>query len=68
MRTQQRLAMAEEAGLICEYEQIMGSLRRERVCRTPEELQRARDESFRETDRLQREGTWAPDSRDPGPF
>ncbi|TGY89613.1 hypothetical protein E5163_00250 [Marinicauda algicola] len=45
---------AEEAGLVCEYERIMGSLRRERVCRTQDEIDRAREEAFRETDRAQR--------------
>ncbi|TGY89614.1 hypothetical protein E5163_00255 [Marinicauda algicola] len=53
-RLQERLAMADEAGLVCSYEQIMGSLRRERVCRSPDEIARAREEAFRETDRIQR--------------
>lgn len=56
-REEQREEMAEienEEGMVCEMEQIPGSLRRQRVCRDPDEMQRDADEGRAATDRYQR--------------
>lgn len=49
-----QLAMADEEGLVCEYRQVFGSLRRERICMDPEEVQRNSDAGRRQTERMQR--------------
>ncbi len=49
-----QLAMADEEGLICEYRQVFGSLRRERVCMSPEDVQRNSDAGRTQTERMQR--------------
>ena len=49
-----QVAEAEAEGMVCTYEQVMGSLRRERVCRTQEEVERAAQEARQSTERYQR--------------
>lgn len=50
----QQVARAESEGMVCSYEQVMGSLRRERVCRSAEEIERARQEGRDSVERYQR--------------
>ncbi|MFP4519041.1 MAG: hypothetical protein ACLFQ5_06270 [Oceanicaulis sp.] len=49
-----QLDMAQEEGLVCEYRQVFGSLRRERVCYDADEAERNADEGRRDLDRYQR--------------
>lgn len=58
-----QLEVAEEEGLICEYRQVFGSLRRVRTCITAEEAERNADAARRQTERMQR-STPAPVSGD----
>ncbi|WP_107712975.1 hypothetical protein [Oceanicaulis sp.] len=52
-----QLAMADEEGLVCEYRQVFGSLRRERVCMTPEDVARNSDAGRTQVERMQRSTT-----------
>lgn len=49
-----QLEMANEEGLVCEYRQVFGSLRRERVCMTPEDVARNSDAGRTQVERMQR--------------
>ena len=52
----QGMAMAEAADkdLVCEYEQVAGSLRRQRVCRSKAQLAAQAEESRKDLDKYQR--------------
>lgn len=49
-----QLQQAEREGLICEYRQTFGSLRRERVCFSPEEVEQNAQNGRTQVERMQR--------------
>lgn len=52
-----QLRMADEEGLVCEYRQVFGSLRRERVCMSPEDAARNAEAGRSQVERMQRSTT-----------
>ena len=49
-----QVAEAEADGMVCSYEQVMGSLRRERICFDEDELEETRSEGRDNLERYQR--------------
>ena len=49
-----QVAEAEAEGMVCTYEQVMGSLRRERICFDEDELEENRSEGRDNLERYQR--------------
>lgn len=50
----QQQANAETDGMICENRQVLGSLRRQRVCYNPDDVQRNSDNGRQNVERMQR--------------
>ena len=55
-----QVAEAEAEGMVCSYEQVMGSLRRERICIDEAEVERQRREARENVERYQRSAPGPP--------